>query len=115
MSHDLPRKLAQENRSILLNHHLTPAQNCTRIRLEISDAQSHPGPQWRVLARNRKYTVAARGGFSFYGPRHRGVLQQRTSSRRRIMANPKKNEYLDKTIEHFDITKHNVVPLVDSM
>jgi deoxyhypusine synthase len=31
------------------------------------------------------------------------------------MANPKKKEYLNKTIEHVDITKLNVVPLVDSM
>ena len=31
------------------------------------------------------------------------------------MANSKKKEYLNKAIEHVDITKHNVVPLVDSM
>jgi len=31
------------------------------------------------------------------------------------MANSKKKEYLSKAIEHIDITKQNVVPLVDSM
>src|ERR1700692_3443626 len=32
-----------------------------------------------------------------------------------MATNPKKKEYLKQTIEHIDITKQNVVPLVDAM
>src|SRR5690242_18159191 len=81
--------------------------------------QSHPGPQWRVPAKSRVH----RSGpwcFSFYGPPFsregsRLSRHQVHPFRRCIMANSKKKEYLNKAIEHVDITKHNVVPLVDSM